>query len=63
MKIFKLVISTIVEAITSPFTLLFRTKTQKNSGKNTNIFVVLILSILIVAAILFFAYYERLFAW
>jgi hypothetical protein len=62
MKIFKLVISTIVEVIASPFTLLFRTKAQKNSGNKVNIFLVVLLSLLIVATLLFLAYYERLFA-
>ena len=42
MKIFKLVISTIVEVIASPFTLLFRTKAQKNSGNKVNIFLVVL---------------------
>ena len=56
MKIFKLVISTIVEVIASPFTLLFRTKAQKNSGNKVNIFLVVLLSLLIVATLLFLAY-------
>ena len=63
MSIFKLVLSTILEIIASPFTLLFRTKSQKSSGKKTNIAVVVLVSLLIVATMLFFAYYERLFKW
>lgn len=61
MKIFKLIVSTFVEAIASPFTLLFRTKAQKNSGKKTNIAVVVLVALLIVATMLLIVYYKRLF--
>jgi hypothetical protein len=57
------ILNIIIEIITSPFTLLFRTKAQKNSGsKNVNMIFVFLFSLLVVLTILFFCYYERLFA-
>ncbi len=56
------ILNIIIEIITSPFTLLFRTKAQKNSGKNVNMVFVFLFSLLVVLTLLFFCYYERLFA-
>lgn len=55
------VISAIIEALTSPFTLLFRTKATKNNNKEVNIFLVLLISLVITAAVLLIFYYKRLF--
>ena len=55
------VLNIIIEILTSPFTILFRTKAQKNISKRVNPFLVLAISLLIVAIVLFIFHYEELF--
>ncbi|RIA64751.1 hypothetical protein EI71_01942 [Anaeroplasma bactoclasticum] len=55
------VINLIIEIITSPFTILFRTKAQRNFSKPVKPLVVLGISIVITAALLMLFYYKELF--
>lgn len=56
MKVFNI----IIEVLTSPFTFLFRTKTQRTISKAVKPIIVLAISIFIVAALLFLLYYKEL---
>ena len=55
------VINIIIEIITSPFTLLFRTKAQRNFSKPVKPLIVLAISLVITAALLMLFYYKELF--
>lgn len=55
------IINLIIEIITSPFTILFRTKAQRNTSKSVKPLVVLAISLVILAALLMLFYYKELF--
>lgn len=55
------ILNLIIEILTSPFTLLFRTKAQRNISKPVKAVVVFSISIVIVAALLMLFYYKELF--
>lgn len=55
------VINIIIEIITSPFTLLFRTKAQRNFSKPVKPLIVFAISLVITAALLMLFYYKELF--
>ena len=55
------ILSLIVEIITSPFTILFRTKAQKNSSRVVSPLLVLLISLAITAICLILFYYKELF--
>lgn len=55
------VLNIIIEIITSPFTILLRTKVQRNTSKFVKPIVVLAIALLITCAMLFLFYYKELF--
>ena len=55
------VLNIIIEIITSPFTILLRTKAQRNTSKFVTPIVVLAIALLITCAMLFLFYYKELF--
>lgn len=55
------ILNLIVEIITSPFTILFRTKSQKISSKNVSPLLVLLIALAITATCLILFYYKELF--
>ena len=57
MKVFNI----IIEILTSPFTILFRTRAQRNTSKVVKPIFVIAIALLITCAILFLFYYKELF--
>ena len=55
------ILNLIIEIISSPFTLLFRTKAQRNLSKPVKAVVVFAIALLITAALLMLFYYKELF--
>lgn len=55
------ILNLIIEIITSPFTLLFRTKAQRNFSKPVKSVVVFAIALVITALLLMLFYYKELF--
>lgn len=55
------ILNLIIEIITSPFTLLFRTKAQRNFSKPVKSVVVFAIALVITAVLLMLFYYKELF--
>ena len=55
------VINTIIEILTAPFNILFRTNSKPNPNKVVNPFLVLFLSLLVVAGLVLYYYFEVIF--
>lgn len=55
------ILNLIIEIITSPFTLLFRTKAQRNISKPVKSVVVFAIALVITAVLLMLFYYKELF--
>lgn len=55
------ILNIIVEILTAPFVLLFRANAKPSPNKNVNPIIVLLISLVVIAALIFLVYYEVIF--
>ena len=53
----------IIQAIFAPFVLLFRANAKPSPNKNVNPIIVFLISLVVIAALIFLVYYEVIFKW
>ena len=57
------ILNIIIEVLTAPFNLLFRTSTVNNPNKTVKPWIVLLLSLVLVAGLVLLYYYGVIFKW
>ena len=57
------ILNIIIEVLTAPFNLLFRTSTVNNPNKTVKPLIVLLLSLVLVAGLVLLYYYGVIFKW